>query len=54
MQRLTAADLSRFHRQHYVAGNLAVLAVGCIWAGRQLRAAELTPVAESSETTPTS
>ena len=30
VQRLTAADLSRFHRQHYVAGNLAVLAVGDI------------------------
>lgn len=28
VQRLTAQDLSRFHRQHYVAGNLAVLAVG--------------------------
>jgi zinc protease len=28
VQRLTAADLSRFHRQHYVAGNLAVIAVG--------------------------
>lgn len=28
VQRLTAADLVRFHRQHYVAGNLAVVAVG--------------------------
>ncbi len=28
VQRLTQADLVRFHRQSYVAGNLAVLAVG--------------------------
>lgn len=28
VQRLTQADLARFHRQNYVAGNLAVLAVG--------------------------
>jgi zinc protease len=28
VQRMTAADLVRFHHQHYVAGNLAVVAVG--------------------------
>jgi zinc protease len=28
VERLTAGDLIRFHRQHYVAGNLAVVAVG--------------------------
>jgi len=28
VQRLTAGDLVRFHRQQYVAGNLAVVAVG--------------------------
>jgi zinc protease len=28
VQRLTAADVVRFHLQHYVAGNLAVVAVG--------------------------
>jgi zinc protease len=28
VQRLGAADLVRFHREHYVAGNLAVVAVG--------------------------
>jgi zinc protease len=28
VQRLTGADLVRFHHQHYVAGNLAVVAVG--------------------------
>jgi zinc protease len=28
VERLTAADMVRFHRQHYVAGNLAVVAVG--------------------------
>jgi hypothetical protein len=32
---------------------LALLAAGCIWAGRQLRAAEVTPGAEASGTTPT-
>jgi zinc protease len=28
VQRLGAADIVRFHRQHYVSGNLAVVAVG--------------------------
>src|SRR5204862_2725973 len=28
VQRLTTSDLVRFHRQQYVAGNLAVVAVG--------------------------
>lgn len=30
VQRLRAADVVRFHRQHYVAGNLAVVAVGAL------------------------
>jgi hypothetical protein len=33
---------------------LALLAAGCIWAGRQLRAAPVTSSGESAETTPTS
>ncbi len=37
-----------------LAAWLAVLAAGCIWAGRQLRAAAVTPTAASAETTPTS
>jgi len=43
VQRLTAADLARFHRQHYVAGNLAVVAVGDLDMARlqQLAAASL-------------
>jgi zinc protease len=28
VRRMTAADLVSFHRQHYVAGNLAIIAVG--------------------------
>ena len=43
VKRLGAADLARFHRQHYVAGNLAVVAVGDIDMPRlqQLAAASL-------------
>jgi hypothetical protein len=37
-----------------LAAWLAALALGCIWAGRQLRAAAVTPVAETAGTTPTS
>jgi hypothetical protein len=37
-----------------LAGWLAVLAAGCIWAGRQLRAAAVIPTPASAETTPTS
>lgn len=36
-----------------LAAWLAVLAVGCIWAGRQLRTAEVKPSDGSSEPTPT-
>jgi zinc protease len=42
VQRLTAADLVRFHRQHYVAGNLALVAVG------DLSMAQLTELAAPS------
>jgi hypothetical protein len=37
-----------------LAAWLAVLAAGCIWAGRHLRAASLRPADETSGTTPTS
>jgi hypothetical protein len=37
-----------------LAAWLAALALGCIWAGRQLRAAAVTPVVETAGTTPTS
>lgn len=37
-----------------LAAWLAVLAAGCIWAGRQLRSAAITPTAEPAGTTPTS
>ncbi len=37
-----------------LAAWLAVLAAGCIWAGRQLREAAVTPTVASTETTPTS
>lgn len=37
-----------------LAAWLAVLAAGCLWAGRQLRAAAVTPTGEPAGTTPTS
>jgi zinc protease len=42
VQKLTREDLVRFHRQHYVAGNLAVIAVG------DLSMQRLTELAEAS------
>jgi zinc protease len=42
VQKLTRNDLARFHRQHYVAGNLAVIAVG------DLSMERLTALAEAS------
>jgi zinc protease len=43
VQRSSVAELARFHRQHYVAGNLAILAVGDLDMPRleQLAAASL-------------